>query len=176
MQRVPNPDLPKYIGMKVQESLFFALLAGVLATSGIASAAVINGVLTVILDVQASCAAVTNATLTFAKQSTQILAAVMQSAEFKVTCAQGAPYRVGLDFGQYSQGTQRRMRTPDGAYLAYEIFKDASFQTPWSENYFGQSSATGDGKNQAFKVYGRVLPQIAVPGRYTDLVRIAVIY
>jgi len=163
--------------MKRRNIFYPALLAAGLAVPGVAAAAVVTGTLTVSLEVLAGCTSVGNEALAFGPQGTQITTAATQEVELKVTCSTGSPYTVGLDFGQFAQGSVRRMKSASGAFIEYEIYHDSSKQQAWDDNGLGRRADTGIDSPQPFKVYGRVLPnQTVAPGKYVDTVKIAVSY
>jgi len=169
--------------MKVQKSHLFTLLLSALMASGSASAEPLQNTLKVSLELVPSCSSLTGATLDFGQQKTHITADVTKEAEFKVTCSKYTPYRVALDMGMNDDGQQRRLRSPNGDYLTYDIYKDPAGHIPWDRNDFPRtqltttSDHTGDGTKQTIKVYGRVAQQQAgMPGKYTDSVNISVIY
>jgi len=170
--------------MKTRKLVTSALWAAGVLVPGVwvpeaAQAAVVTGNLTVTLEVQAVCQIEGNPALTFTLRGTQVTAAIEQEAELRVTCSDGSPYTVGLDAGQYAHGKQRHMKNAAGAQrVAYEIYQDPALSRSWGDSgVFEQQSETGNDTPQSFRVYARLKPQKGLaPGRYTDTVKIAVVY
>ena len=90
-----------------------------------------------------------------------------------VTCTRGAAAKVGLSVGNNAEGTTRRMGQGAAAYLAYELYKDASRATVWGDTLdTALDIAPAPSRNpRTFTVYGRVAAaQDATVGAYTDTV------
>lgn len=91
----------------------------------------------------------------------------------QITCISGMNYSISLDDGLHGDGTQRYMQSAAGGMIAYQLFSDAQFNSPW--NVDTPLSQEGTGQAQQIPLYGRV-PVQATPatGAYNDTVHVTV--
>jgi len=90
-----------------------------------------------------------------------------------LTCTKGTTASIGLDGGANAQGPARRMTDGATGYLAYELYRDNSHSTVWSNTGGGILTAPpAPSKDpRSFTVYGRVAGAQDVPvGNFTDSV------
>tara|TARA_R100001244_G_scaffold64627_9_gene53544 strand:- start:6342 stop:6878 length:537 start_codon:yes stop_codon:yes gene_type:complete len=95
---------------------------------------------------------------------------------FGLECNAGTSYNVALDSGQNVTGNQRRMQSA-GAYINYNLYKDAARTLPWGNGSNGATAltGTGSGADEEVVVYGRVPSQLTPsPGTYLDTVQVTV--
>lgn len=91
----------------------------------------------------------------------------------QINCISGMNYSVSLDGGLHGDGTQRYMQSAAGGMIAYQLFSDAQFNSPW--NIDTPMDQEGTGSAQQIPLYGRV-PVQATPsaGAYSDTVHVTV--
>jgi len=98
-------------------------------------------------------------------------------APITVNCTPGASYQVGFGQGNHDDSGQRRMQNTNNDYVDYQIYLETGRTTVlgmnWGTNTIG---GTGSGADQTVNVYGRVPPQTAAVGDYTDTVLTTVQY
>jgi spore coat protein U-like protein len=89
-------------------------------------------------------------------------------------CANGDAFRISLNGGTSGQAAARKMQLTSGnATVAYQIYADQNYATPWGDSSGGTSTVTGVGTGNvaSFTMYGRVLPQSTPqPGNYSDTI------
>jgi spore coat protein U-like protein len=92
-----------------------------------------------------------------------------------VACTPETGYAVTIGDGLWGTGTagQRRMRS-DSNYLAYELYQDTGRVTPWTEA--SPLVGEGQGEEETYSVYGRIPPQNAAVGSYSDTVVVTITY
>ncbi|MFI8418183.1 spore coat U domain-containing protein [Serratia sp. NPDC078593] len=90
-------------------------------------------------------------------------------------CTDGTNYTVALNDGLNATGTQRRMASTEGAFISYNLYRDAAHSQPWNDTD-GVLTATGSGTAEPLIVYGRVPAAAVTPaeGAYTDTVTMTV--
>jgi spore coat protein U-like protein len=99
-----------------------------------------------------------------------------------VACTNNDAYSISLSAGGGSGASvaDRRMTRSGGSdQVRYQLYQNASYTTPWGDGTGGTSTfgGTGSGGNQAFTVYGRVLPQTTpTAGSYTDTIMATITY
>jgi spore coat protein U domain-containing protein, fimbrial subunit CupE1/2/3/6 len=96
-----------------------------------------------------------------------------------VYCTAGTSGTVSLDNGSNFSGGARRMQSAAGAFMTYEIYKDAGHSTVW--NAVGVNSATSTNKTiplgGGFIAYGRIpAGQDLAAGAYNDTLQAIVTY
>ncbi|HEX4872073.1 MAG TPA: spore coat U domain-containing protein [Nevskiaceae bacterium] len=100
-----------------------------------------------------------------------------------VGCTKGTEAAVKLDDGANFSGTRRMRNGTD--FIAYELFSDAGYTTPWDSTDFPTVTGTGGvtgtatsgtaDRDQMLTVYGRVPSQdTGAPGDYVDTVTVSV--
>ncbi len=129
---------------------------------------------------------VTTTALTF-PQSSFLSANIAATGALNVQCTNSTPYAIGLDYGSYASGTQRRMySSATGQYISYGLYTNAGHTQPWASAASSTSCTngtgtcylgTGTGAVQSVTVYGLVPPQTSQPaGTYSDTVTVTVMY
>jgi spore coat protein U-like protein len=97
------------------------------------------------------------------------------TGEVSVRCTNGTPYSVGLNGGlAAAPPTARHMTGP--ATILYGIYRDAARTQAWGSTVGTTMAGNGSGLSQPLTTYGRVPPQAAAPGTYTDSVIATVTY
>ncbi len=164
------------------KSLFrLALAAGMAVVSvDVAGAATTKtAVMTVSMDVIASCTFTNVGNLVFPAQATTWSTDLSGTATFSVNCSNKTPYALSLgQGGNYdATNTTRRMKA-GSSFIPYKLCQDAGCTQPWGEGSEAKGSLTGTGVAQAHTVYGRVAASTAAVevGSYTDSVTISVTY
>jgi spore coat protein U-like protein len=94
-----------------------------------------------------------------------------------VTCTPGTKYTIAMDGGLTgaTNPEQRLMRSGTNT-IAYGLYADAAHTTPWSATGSRLVSGTGAGAVQSIAVFGRVAPQSAAIGQYSDTVVVTITY
>lgn len=105
-------------------------------------------------------------------------AAVDATATISPQCTNTTPYQIGLDNGLYAVGNTRRMRSPAGRHVSYELYRDAGRTQRWGDTPNTDTvSGTGDGSAQSVTVHARVDAQDTPPeGTYSDTVTVTIYY
>lgn len=101
------------------------------------------------------------------------------SANMNVTCTNGAPVTIAIDFGQTPNGqTNRQMKDASNNLVSYNVYQDSAFSTLWgSTSGTNTMSITGTGAPQSIPVYIQATPnQLSVAGSYSDTVSITLAY
>jgi spore coat protein U-like protein len=90
-----------------------------------------------------------------------------------VACTKGTAPTIGLGLGANATGSVRRMNDGGTNYLTYELYKDSTRATVWTNSGAGLLSpvAAPSKAVRSFTVYGRVVSNQDVPaGSYNDTV------
>jgi len=87
-----------------------------------------------------------------------------------VTCTPGAAYTISMGQGNHYQDGSRHMSSGTGM-ISYGLFHDEAGGISWDTPF--EETATG---NDDQPVWGRVLPQPASPGDYSDTVTVTINY
>lgn len=106
-----------------------------------------------------------------------LTAPVTAQSQVSVTCTSQTGYSIQLDIGRNADaGGARRMRSPSGSLISYQLFRDAARTAAWGDA--SQATAgTGTGSTQQFTVFGRVPSQpTPQPSTYADTVVVTVTY
>lgn len=91
-------------------------------------------------------------------------------------------YHITLDAGLHKLSS-RRMRNAAGNTIAYDLYQNNAYTTPWGDAGYGNTftagnglASTGTGQNQVFTVYGQlqILPTQA--GSFSDTITVTVHY
>lgn len=125
------------------------------------------------IQVLSSCS-ISASNMTFSSISTGTTSNSDATSSLTVNCSNGTPYTIALGNGNnYSGG--RRM-TNGTTNINYYLYADSSRSTQW--NTTSLQSATGNGSDQNFTVYGRVPSGQSVPyaGAYSDTVIATITY
>ncbi len=107
-----------------------------------------------------------------------LTAVVDNMAAVSPQCTNTTPYQVGLGNGLYAVGNTRRMRSPAGNYVTYELYRDNGRTQRWGNTVNTDTlGLTGSGSPQSTSMYGRVPVQASVPaGNYADTVTVTITY
>lgn len=94
-----------------------------------------------------------------------------------VTCTPGTAYTISIDGGGSHDPTHRQMRAGQET-VNYGLYTDSGRNTIWGTGDGAGStvSDTGDGAKHNSDVYGRIPPQPAAPGSYSDTVVVTIAY
>lgn len=91
-------------------------------------------------------------------------------------------YHITLDAGQHKL-TARRMRSPTGQLIAYDLYQNSAYTTPWGDATYGNTftagnalATTGTGQNQVFTVYGQLQSLPTQAGTFSDTITVTVHY
>lgn len=114
--------------------------------------------------------------LDFGTLSAPLSTAHDQAASLTLQCPSGTQWQVDLGTGNNYAGT-RRMRSPAGAFVGYQLYRNAARTQVWGSAAGGSTvSGTGTGASTAVPIYGRIPQQSATSGVYTDVVILTVTY
>lgn len=140
---------------------------------------------TVVVTVQPTCT-LTLSSLNFGSTSAPMTSNATATATIGATCSASTPYSIGLDNGQYANGSQRRMQSGSGDYINYNLYLDSGLTQSWSTSSSptfctnGLNTCvlnTGTGANQNVTIYGQVPAQSTPsPGLYSDSVVVTLTY
>jgi spore coat protein U-like protein len=96
--------------------------------------------------------------------------------DFELTCTEGTAYEIAIDGGS-ADDPENRLLTSGSNTVRYDLYSDPQRSDHWGDD---QGSSTvegeGDGTTQIYDVYGRIPPQPAAAGAYTDTVVVTIIY
>ncbi|MNM40086.1 Spore Coat Protein U domain protein [compost metagenome] len=101
-----------------------------------------------------------------------------QVSQISLTCPVGMAWQVGLDNGINADGQGRRMAGPNGAFVNYELYRDAGRTQRWGNTLDSDTSAgTGQGSTViTLDVYGRVPDQPSSAGAYEDTITVTLTF
>lgn len=115
--------------------------------------------------------------LAFGSVPGNIAANVDRTTAIGLTCSGRTAWQLGIGNGLNASGNIRRMRSAGGLFVPYELYRDSGRSQRWGTTLGTDTvSGTGTGAAQSQTVYGRVAPQTATPGSYTDTVVVTVTY
>ena len=92
-----------------------------------------------------------------------------------VACAPGIDYAISIDGGG-SGDPDHRVMTSGQRSVAYGLFKDAGHSDNWGMDSEATQPVSGDGTVHDSTVFGRIPPQSAAPGSYSDRVVVTIEY
>lgn len=126
----------------------------------------------VTLTITASCV-ISTSPLAFGRIPDSAVNIKNKTAAVKVQCAQNSPYSISLDGGRAGD-VSRNMRgqSEPSARVAYELYSDPGYLTPWGANddYGSAKIAQGTGLIQIHTIYAMV-PDLNVVGQdYKDTI------
>jgi spore coat protein U-like protein len=130
--------------------------------------------LTVDADVEPNCL-VTTGTLDFGAAGV-IDHPIEAQSDIGVTCTPGTQFQIALDGGSSNASSpEERLMHSGSNSITYGLYSDMGRNQPWGED---MQAAPGDGLGEAraYTVYGRVPPQPAPVGSYTDTVVVTIFY
>lgn len=115
--------------------------------------------------------------LAFGSVPGRIAANVDRTTAIGLTCTGRTAWQLGIGNGLNASGNLRRMRSAGGQFVPYELYRDSGRSQRWGATVGTDTvGGTGTGAAQSQTVYGRVAPQTATPGSYTDTVVVTVTY
>lgn len=92
-----------------------------------------------------------------------------------ITCTPGTGYGITIDGGHSGDPDHRQMHSGSDT-VDYDLYSDAGRHDPWGTSPASTVNGDGTGQQQQLGVYGRIPPQPAAPGRYTDTVVVTISY
>ncbi|HEY0200460.1 MAG TPA: spore coat U domain-containing protein, partial [Burkholderiaceae bacterium] len=99
-----------------------------------------------------------------------------------LSCPGSTSWKIGLNNGANALASQRRMKSPAGNYVSYELYRDSGRSQRWgNDTAGGTDTVNGSGAAQVnptvITVYGRVPVQsLVAPGAYVDTVTVTLVY
>ncbi|WP_363799605.1 spore coat U domain-containing protein [Lysobacter firmicutimachus] len=100
-----------------------------------------------------------------------------QTTSIGLVCTGRTPWQIGLNNGLHASGNVRRMANGSGQFVPYELYRDGGRSQRWGNTLNSDTlSGTGSGTGQSLTVYGRVAPQTATVGSYSDTITVLVTY
>lgn len=106
-----------------------------------------------------------------------ITANVDRTTAIGLVCTGRTAWQIGLDNGLNASGAVRRMRSAGGQFVSYELYRNSPRSLRWGNTLGSDTLAgTGSGTAQSLTVYGRVAPQTANLGTYSDTIVVTVTY
>ncbi|WP_394538705.1 spore coat U domain-containing protein [Lysobacter enzymogenes] len=116
-------------------------------------------------------------TLAFGSVPGRVTANLDRTTAIGLTCTGRTAWQLGIGNGLNASGSIRRMRSAGGQFVPYELYRDSGRSQRWGTTLGTDTVAgTGTGAAQSQTVYGRVAPQVATPGSYSDTVVVTVTY
>jgi len=116
-------------------------------------------------------------TLGFGSTPGFIAGNIDQTTSIGLVCTGRTPWQIGLNNGLHASGNVRRMANGSGQFVPYELYRDAGRGQRWGNTLNSDTLAgTGSGSSQSLTVYGRVAPQTATVGSYSDTITVLVTY
>ncbi|RYG36563.1 MAG: spore coat U domain-containing protein [Burkholderiales bacterium] len=98
-------------------------------------------------------------------------AAITGQSSLGIACTQGASWSIVLDGGASGNTAARRMTSPAGDNVSYNLYRDAARTSVWGASAATQATGTGTGNQQSVPVFGTVPAQpTPKPGVYSDRV------
>ena len=115
--------------------------------------------------------------LDFGTLSAPLSAATDQSASLTLQCPSGTSWQVDLGAGNHNAST-RRMSSPAGAYVGYQLYRNAARTQVWGSSVGGTTeSGTSTGASTVVPIYGRIPAQAGISsGTYSDIVILTLTY
>ena len=101
------------------------------------------------------------------------------SANITVTCASGTNYSIALNAGSGGGSLFAARKMSSGTnQLTYSIYTNAGHTTVWGDGTSGSGTVggTGTGAAQSIIMYGRITPQTAPTGTYSDMISVTLTY
>jgi spore coat protein U-like protein len=97
------------------------------------------------------------------------------ATDLGITCTPGTGYDITIDGGGSGDADHRELRSGSDT-VSYGLYSDEARHDPWGTSPASTVSGSGNGSQQRLDVYGRIPPQQAVAGRYTDTVVVTILY
>lgn len=103
-----------------------------------------------------------------------------------VSCSNGTPYTLSLDYGTAPDGSAEARRMSNGEKtLEYQLYVDAARTVPWAAGtpdgvVAGEGVGMGEDTTRAIPVFGRVLDtpsnQSVPEGSYSDVITVTITF
>jgi spore coat protein U-like protein len=95
-----------------------------------------------------------------------------------VICTPGTSLTISLNLGVNSEANQRYLRHSSGTKLAYQLYKNATYNQVWGTNTDALGIASFPLSPQTYTVYARLFATSLQPpaGLYTDTVTVTLTY
>lgn len=104
-------------------------------------------------------------------------ATIDASTQLHITCTPGTGYGIAIDGGlSGATDPEQRLLRSGANTVTYGLYSDAQRHTPWGALPGEVVTTNGTGTEQQRAVYGRIPPQAAVPGAYSDTVVVTINY
>lgn len=101
--------------------------------------------------------------------------AIDADTNMDITCTPGTAYTISIDGGSSGDPENRLMHSGANT-VRYGLYSNAQRSTTWGTDAQSVVSGTGTGAGIQQGVYGRIPPQSAAAGQYTDTVVVMVSY
>jgi spore coat protein U-like protein len=95
--------------------------------------------------------------------------------QLDITCTPGTGYSIGIDGGGANDPDNRLLHSGSHT-VRYGLYSDPGRTAAWGTGGGSTVDYTGTGAAQQLDVYGRIPPQPAAPGAYTDTVVVTITY
>jgi spore coat protein U-like protein len=95
--------------------------------------------------------------------------------DLSIACTPGTAYSIAIDGGGSHDPDNRLLRSGSDS-VGYGLYSDTQRMDPWGTSAGTMVSGNGNGATQRYGVYGRIPPQPAAPGAYTDTVVVTITY
>jgi spore coat protein U-like protein len=94
---------------------------------------------------------------------------------FDLTCTSGTDYEISIDGGGAGDPDNRVLRAGSNT-VRYDLYSDHQRTDRWGTAAGSIVDGDGDGTVQTYDVYGRIPPQPAAAGAYSDTVVVTIAY
>ena len=94
---------------------------------------------------------------------------------FDLTCTSGTDYTISIDGGGAGDPANRVLRSGNNT-VSYDLYSDHQRTDRWGTGAGSVVDGDGDGTVQTYGVYGRIPPQPAAAGAYSDTVVVTITY
>lgn len=94
---------------------------------------------------------------------------------FDLTCTTGTDYEISIDGGGSGDPENRVLRSGSNT-VGYDLFSNSQHTDRWGTDAGSVVNGNGDGTAQTYDVYGRIPPQPAAAGAYSDTVVVTILY
>ena len=152
---------------------FFTYAEGDLDCDTPVGGADVSAPFSVLASVTANCL-IETANLNFGSTG-RIDTAIDADAPLNITCTAGTDYTIAIDGGG-AEDPEHRLMSSGSNSLRYDLDSNAQHTLAWGTDEGSTVSAAGTGNEVTLGVYGRIPPQPAAPGAYTDTVVVTISY
>ena len=97
------------------------------------------------------------------------------TTDLALTCTSGTGYSISIGGGGAGDPEQRLLQSGDHS-VRYDLYSNAPRTQPWGTAPGSIVTGDGDGTEHIYTVYGRIPPQPAAAGSYTDTVVVTITY